>query len=221
MVDQLDLQILEIIEKAPSIVRSVTESEIERGVLSPSVTTMDIKRNLPYNVNTNIIEGRLKALEDEGYIYYETSRWWLTSKGRKILGRTVSQSSPMSTASKSMRTILEETFAKFESELLDSKKAKDTSEDIEEVRKRRAQAETLLSELKRSYNLGLISDEEFKHLSERVDQRLSELKLQTEAYIQKRRNDLLKEIEDLESKLAKKKIDLEKLNQLMSEKNNP
>lgn len=219
MVDQLDLQILEVIENAPSIVRSVTEREIESGVLSPSVTTIDIKRNLPSGVSMSIIEGRLKALEDDGYIFYEKNRWWLTRKGRESLGKTVSKPSSMPTpSSKPMRTILEETFSKFEAGMWIPTKAQNTLEDVEEIRNRITQAEALLSELKRSHEIGLISEEEFKELNERVGRRLNALEIQTDTYLQKRHDDLLREIDGLESQLAKKKIELEKLDKILSEK---
>jgi len=168
MVDQLDLQILEVINNAPSIVRSVTEKEIESGVLFPSVTTMDIKRNLPYNVDVNIIEGRLKALENDGYIYYEMNRWWLTRKGRDILGKSVSKTSPLPTSpSRPMRQILEETFSRFESDMQEPLRARSYLENIDQFRKKRVQAEALLSELKRSHEMGLISESEFKGLMEK------------------------------------------------------
>jgi hypothetical protein len=214
----LDLQILDVIDKAPSIVRSVTETEIKRGILSPSVTTIDIKRNLPHNISVNIIEGRLKTLEDNGYIYYETNRWWLTRKGRKILGNDYTSSLVPTPSFKPMRAILEETFSKYESEMLRTKKTKNTLEDVEDIRNRRTKAETLLSELKRGQEIGLISDEEVEQLNEKVDQRLNELETQTETHVQKKRNDLLKVIKDLEDKLAKKKVELEKLDNLFSEK---
>jgi len=77
MLDKLDVRILEIINSASSIVRSISEKEIEFGVLFPSVTTLDIKRNLPTQIELNVIKGRLNALKDEGYIYFDSERWWL------------------------------------------------------------------------------------------------------------------------------------------------
>lgn len=215
MVDRLDLQILEVIDNAPSIVRSVTEKEIESGVLFPSVTTMDIKRNLPYNVDVKIIEGRLKALEDDGYIYYEMNRWWLTRKGREILGKTDSETSPLPTSpSKPMRQILEETFSRFESDIREPLRVGNYLENIDQVRKKRIQAEALLSELRRSYEMGLISESEFKGLMENIGQRLREFDIQLATYVQNRRNELLREIEELEAELTKKREELENLNKM-------
>ncbi len=115
MLDKLDVRILEIINKASSIVRSISEKEIEVGVLFPSVTTLDIKRNLPTQIELNVIKGRLNALKDEGYIYFDSERWWLTEKGKEVLGKTDSNTSVQTTSlSKPMGKILEETFSKFE-----------------------------------------------------------------------------------------------------------
>jgi hypothetical protein len=116
MLDKLDKRILEIIDNAPSIVRSISERELKVGVLFPSVTTMDIKRNLPPQIDLNVVEGRLNTLENEGHIYFESKRWWLTKKGKEVLGKkdlsTSYQTSPLS---KPMSKILEETFTQFES----------------------------------------------------------------------------------------------------------
>ena len=117
MLDKLDVRILEIIDKASSIVRSISEKEIEVGVLFPSVTTLDIKRNLPTQIELNVIKGRLNALKDERYIYFVSERWWLTEKGKEVLGKTDSNTSFQTTSlSKPMGKILEETFSKFETE---------------------------------------------------------------------------------------------------------
>lgn len=218
MVDQLDLQILNVISNAPSIVRSVTEMEIESGVLFPSVTTMDIKRNLPYNVDLNIIEGRLRALENDGYIYYEANRWWLTSKGREILGKPSKITLPPTSPSKPMRKILEETFSKFELDMKAPPHAGSYLERIDYFRKRKAQAEALFSELKRSHELDLISESEFQGLMENISKRLRELDTQIEAYVLNRRNELLKEIEILENELGKKRVELENLSKTTSRK---
>lgn len=115
MLDKLDIRILEIINNASSIVRSISEKEIEVGVLFPSVTTLDIKRNLPTQIELNVIKGRLNALKDEGHIYFHSGRWWLTEKGKEILGKTDSNTSFQTTSlSKPMGKILEETFSRFE-----------------------------------------------------------------------------------------------------------
>ena len=115
MLDKLDVRILEIINNASSIVRSVSEKEIEVGVLFPSVTSLDIMRNLPTQIELNVIKGRLNALKDERYIYFVSERWWLTERGKEVLGKTDSNTSFQTTSlSKPMGKILEETFSKHE-----------------------------------------------------------------------------------------------------------
>jgi hypothetical protein len=205
LIDQLDRQILTVINKAASIVRSVTITEIEHGVLSPSVTTLDIKRNLPYNVSFNIIEGRLKALENDGYIYYELNRWWLTPKGRAILGSTGSKPS-VTSSPKPIRTMLDETFSRFESRIQLSKPQ--FSDD--DVWDKQIQAEALLYELERSFKAGIISEEELKEFTERINKNKDTLKT-NEFTINKRRSYLQREIEDLEGRLVKKRIEIEEL----------
>jgi hypothetical protein len=117
MLDKLDVRILEIINNASSIVRSISEKEIEVGVLFPSVTTLDIKRNLPTQIELNVIKGRLNSLKDEGYIYFDSERWWLTEKGKEIIGKSDSNTSFQTTSlSKPMGKILEETFSRFETQ---------------------------------------------------------------------------------------------------------
>jgi hypothetical protein len=115
MLDNLDRGILEVIDNAPSILRSVSKREIEAGVLFPSLTTVDIKRNLPNEIDLNVIEGRLNALKNEGYIYFESNRWWLTQRGKGVLGRDSPSVSYRTSISKPMRKVLEETFSSFES----------------------------------------------------------------------------------------------------------
>ena len=117
MLDKLDVRILEIIYNASSIVRSISEKEIEVGVLFPSVTTLDIKRNLPTQIELNVIKGRLNSLKDDGYIYFDSERWWLTEKGKEALGKTDSNTSFQTpSSSKPMGKILEETFSRFETQ---------------------------------------------------------------------------------------------------------
>jgi hypothetical protein len=213
MVDQLDLKILCLIENASKIVRSVTEREIERGVLYPSVTTMDIKRNMPINVDLNIIDGRLSALENEGYIFYETNRWWLTGKGRKALGKADSKRFPLlSSSSKPIRKALEETFLRFEPGL----KELEISENISNIENKKIRAEALLKELKHSYELDLISEAEYNDLIEKLFTRLKNIDMQIETYIQRWRDELLGDIEKLKDNIAKKKALLKNLDTIIS-----
>ena len=216
MIDSLDRQILEVIEKAPSIVRSITEREIERGVLFPSVSTMDIKRNLSYDVSIEIIEGRLNSLESEGYIYFEQKRWWLTHKGRIVLGRSDEKTVLPTPSSRSMRKILEETFSRFEVSNRDSLTLRRHPPDFAELVDERSKVEALLSELKQGVAAGLISKDEYAQMAERITTKLKDLDVQIETHVRSRRSSLLREITDLVEALAKKKAELDRLNRVSS-----
>jgi hypothetical protein len=216
MIDSLDRQILEIIEKAPSIVRSITEQELERGVLFPSVNTMDIKRNLTSDLSVDVIEGRLKALESDGYLYFERQRWWLTQKGQLVLGRVGKQSVISTPSSKPMRTILEETFSRFEASTRDSLTPRRHPRDVTELLDERSKVEALLTELKQGVAAGLISQDESAPMAQQIAMRLKDLDAQIETYAQSRRITLQREITDLEAALATKKAELEHLNRVLS-----
>ena len=216
MIDSLDRQILEVIEKAPSIVRSITEREIERGVLFPSVSTMDIKRNLSYDVSIEVIEGRLNSLEREGYIYFEQKRWWLTHKGRIVIGRSDEKTVLPTPSSRSMRKILEETFSRFEVSNRDSLTLRRHPPDFAELVDERSKVEALLSELKQGVAAGLISKDEYAQMAERITTKLKDLDVQIETHVRSRRSSLLREITDLEEALAKKKAELDRLNRVSS-----
>jgi DNA-binding HxlR family transcriptional regulator len=216
MIDSLDRQILEIIEKAPSIVRSITEREIERGVLFPSVSTMDIKRNLSYDISVEVIEGRLKTLESDGYIYFERKRWWLTHKGRIVLGRSDEKSIISIPSSKPMRKILEETFSRFEASAIDYLRPSRHPLGFAELVDERSKVEALLSELKQGVAAGLISKDEYTQMAERIEMKLKDIDDQIETYVRSRRSSLLREITDLEEALAKKKAELDRLNRVTS-----
>ena len=216
MIDSLDRQILEIVEKAQSIVRSITEREIERGVLFPSVSTMDIKRNLSYDISVEVIEGRLNALESDGYIYFERKRWWLTDKGRTVLGRSSEKLVISTPSSKSMRKILEETFSRFEASTKDSLTPSQHPPDFAELVDQRNKIEALLSELKQGVAADLISKDEYAKMAERIETKLKEIDIQIETHVGNRRSSLLREIIDLEETLVKKKAELDRLNQVPS-----
>jgi len=218
MIDRLDREILEIIENAPSMVRSITEREIESGVLFPSATTMDIKRNLPRDVGVDVIEGRLKALESEGYIYFEGSRWWLTNKGRAILGRSGEKAVLPIPPSKPMRKILEETFSKFEPPARESPEPSKLPHDFNELLTKRNRAENLLSELKQGHEAGLITEDNYSKMTEDLKLKMKDLDFQIESFVRNRRDKLLREITELEEALAKKRAELENLNEFSSRK---
>jgi hypothetical protein len=112
MVDRLDRQILETIADAPSLVRTVTRREIEAGVLFPSATALDIKRNIPENVPLNLVESRLNSLERDGYIFFNENRWWLSRKGRGEIKREEEIGPEPDAIHKPVRALLEETFVR-------------------------------------------------------------------------------------------------------------
>jgi hypothetical protein len=214
MIDSLDRQILEIIEKAQSIVRSITEREIERGVLFPSVNTMDIKRNLSSDLSVEVIEGRLKALESDGHIYFDQKRWWLTQKGRNVIGQSEVKLVITTPSSKPMRKILEETFSRFEASTRDILRSNLHPPNFAELTDERSKVEALLSELKQGVTAGLISKDEYAQMAERITTKLKTLNDQIETYTRSRRSNLLREITDLEETLAKKKAELDRLNRV-------
>ena len=218
MIDSLDRQILEIIEKAPTIVRSITEREIESGVLFPSVSTLDIKKHLPADVNVEVIEGRLNALESGGYIYFENKRWWLTNRGRVILGRVEENTVLPTPPSRPMRTILEETFSRFEASTGEPLKPSKPQHAFTEFMTRQSEAEALLAELEKGLDTGLISEDEYSVMAESVQTKLKKLNLQTETYVKSKRSQLMREITALEEALAKKKAELERLNRIQAGK---
>ncbi len=218
MIDSLDRQILEIIEKAPTIVRSITEREIESGVLFPSVSTLDIKKHLPADINVEVIEGRLNALESGGYIYFEDKRWWLTNRGRVLLGRVEETTVLPTPPSRPMRTILEETFSRFEDSAEELIKPGKPQQAFTKFVTKQSEAETLLAELKKGLDTGLISEEEYSTMAENVQSKLTELNLQTETHVKSKRSQLMREITALEEVLAKKKAELERLNNIQAGK---
>ena len=169
MIDRLDKQILEIIVNAPSLVRSITQQELQAGVLYPSVTTMDIKRNLPPDYTIEIIEGRLRTLESEGYIYFESDRWWITTRGRSALGGTLPSEPPRSSP-KPMRDILEETFSKF-----DFANPRSPHTLSQRQYSNRQLAEDLILLLQKGYEQGLISQDDLVNIVEKLKMKLGDM----------------------------------------------
>lgn len=222
MIDRFDLEILKVIENALSIVRSVTVEELDRGVLFPSVSAMDIKRNLPFDMDIDLIESRLKVLETEGYILFEMDRWWLTPKGGQALGKTdVKTFQSVSLPSKPVRKILEETFSRFGSTGQETEMPSSALENIGDTRKRILQAEAFLAEINRSYEAGLLSEVEYGELVEKVSRKLMELDVQIELHFQTRRREILREIEELEKDIARKRVELETLDRAVFKKLQP
>ena len=196
MVDRLDRQILETIANAPSLIRTVTRREIEAGVLFPSATAMDIKRNLPGDVPLILIENRLNSLERDGYIFFNEGRWWLTGRGRKEIGR--GEEVEPDTVQRPVRTLLEEAFTKHQ---------------LQEPKGDLNDAMAHLDEVYRDPKLG---EEERR---EKVKEILSLLRQNREIkeYFESRGESLNAEIKELESELARKKGELERIKRLLGE----
>ncbi len=196
-VDRLDRQILETIAKAPSLVRTVTRQEIEAGVLFPSATALDIKRNLPAEVSIKLVESRLDYLEKDRYLFYNDGRWWLTRKGRIEIGEKGEQ--PMSNSmQKPVRAILEETFVRHEpQELVDND-------------------DTIAARLDELYDSKISMEERHS----RVKEILSEpLEVDIKEYLQSRMILLDDEVAKLETELASRKAELQRIKKLLGDKN--
>lgn len=205
MLDSLDRQILETINKAPLIVRSVTEREIRGGVLLPSVTTVDIKRNLPRDVDVRIIEGRLRALEGSGYIYYEEDRWWLTTEGKKAIGIVVAKPAD----SDSTRRMLDETFSRFEVE--EQKPGREEVTGVDQLEREIGEAKDELLRATRVQGRGEALEPRYEEMMVSITERLNLLDRKLQDYISKRKEELLKEVEELELELARKRRELDHL----------
>ena len=197
MVDKLDRQILEVIANAPSLVRTVTRREIEAGVLFPSVTVMDIKRNLPENVPLNLVESRLNSLERDSFIFFNDGRWWLTPKGRREVGRP-DEAQPDPEQARPMRMILSEAFTRHQGQ--------EAGGGVDE-------AFAHISELYRDPRL---TEEE---RAQKVKEAISALRQSGEAkeYLEARAESLSTEVEQLRAELAKKQAELEKVKRLIGE----
>lgn len=196
MVDRLDRQILETIANAPSLVRTVTRREIEAGVLFPSATALDIKRNLPGDVPLNLVENRLNSLERDGYIFFNEGRWWLTARGRKEIGR--GEEVELETVQRPVRNLLEETFTKHQPQ--------ETQGDINDG----------MARLEEVYRDPRLSEEE---RGEKVKEILSFLtqNRETKEYLESRGELLKEEIKEMEAELARKKGELQRIKRLLGE----
>lgn len=196
MVDRLDRQILETIANSPSLVRTVTRREIETGVLFPSVTALDIKRNLPGQVTLNLVESRLGSLERDGYIFFDEGRWWLSHKGRKELG-VGDEEGDTNMGQRPVRAVLEETFTRHQ-------KAQNQEEPF-------SVAEGILHDLYTDPKLG----EEAR--IEKVRQVLDSLPQgrETQDYLASRMESLRSEVRCLEDELARKNAELERVKRLL------
>jgi len=82
LVDLLDKDILEVIDRyaSPEKVEG-----FERGPALAPISVTELKQRLKHNVSIEIIESRLRRLEEEGFLRSEEGKWRLTFKGKMLL----------------------------------------------------------------------------------------------------------------------------------------
>ena len=207
MVDRLERQILEIIGNAASLVRTVTRTEIESGVLFPSVTAMDIRRNLPTTVQLSVVESRLQLLEKEGFIFSDGGRWWLTRKGQLEIGRLSDQQPYAQKQDKPVSSQIEESFAEHGG-------AVQTAEN----ESRPSSIDSLLVKLEELYANPQSTKEERTQTARSMIRRFLGDQDSLKTYLESRSLELTSEIEKLEHELSKKKNELRRIQQLVEEK---
>ena len=206
MVDRLERQILEIIGDASSLVRTVTRREIESGVLFPSVTAIDIRRNLPNTIQLGVIESRLQLLEKDGYIYSDGGRWWLTRKGQSEVGQSRALE-PTDKQSRPISSLIEESFAEHGEPVEASEKSSETSE-----------LENLLVKLEELYTNQQLTTEERSRTARSMLVGLLEDDESIKKYLESRSLELASDIEKLENELTRKKSELRHIQKLVGEK---
>ena len=207
MVDRLEHQILEIIGNAASLVRTVTRTEIESGVLFPSVTAMDIRRNLPSTVQLSVVESRLQLLEKDGFIFSDGGRWWLTRKGQLEIGRLSDQQPYAQKQDKPVSSQIEESFAEHGGPV---EPAEDES--------RPSNIDSLLVKLEELYANPQSTREERTQSARSMIKRLLGDEDSLKRYLESRSLELTSEIEKLEHELSNKKNELKRIQQLVGER---
>jgi hypothetical protein len=207
MVDRLERQILEIIGNAASLVRTVTRTEIESGVLFPSVTAMDIRRNLPTTVQLSVVESRLQLLEKEGFIFSDGGRWWLTRKGQLEIGRLSDQQPYAQKQDKPVSSQIEESFAEHGGAV-----------QLAENESRPSSIDSLLVKLEELYANPQSTKEERTQTARSMIRRFLGDEDSLKKYLESRSLELTSEIEKLEHELSKKKNELRRIQQLVEEK---
>ncbi len=206
MVDRLERQILEIIGDASSLVRTVTRREIESGVLFPSVTAIDIRRNLPSTIQLSVIESRLQLLEKDGYIYSDGGRWWLTKKGQSEVGQSRALQ-PSDKQDRPISSLIEESFAEHGGSVEPSEKSSGLSE-----------LESLLVKLEELYTNQKLTTEERSRTARSLLMGLLEDDESIKKYLESRSLELASDIEKLDNELARKRSELRRIQQLAGEK---
>jgi hypothetical protein len=207
MVDRLEHQILEIIGNASSLVRTVTRREIESGVLYPSVTAMDIRRNLPSTIQLSVVESRLQLLEKDGFIFNDGGRWWLTRKGQQEVGRPTDQQPFAEKRDKPVSSQIEESFAEHGGPTIQAENESKPSE-----------TDNLLVELEDLYINPQLTKEERTQNARKLIRRLLGDEESLKEYLESRSLELTSEIEKLEDELTKKRNELQRIQHLVGKK---
>jgi len=206
MVDRLERQILEIIGNSSSLVRTVTRREIESGVLYPSVTATDIRRNLPSTIQLSVVESRLQLLEKDGFIFNDGGRWWLTRKGQQEVGRPTQQ--PLAEKrDKPVSSQIEESFAEHGGPTVPAENESKPSE-----------TDNLLVKLEELYTNPQLTKEERTQSARKVLRRLLGDEESVKEYLESRSLELTSEIEKLEDELTKKRNELQRIQHLVGKK---
>lgn len=161
MVDLLDKNILEVIESYAS--REKAEGPVE--VTPPiSISATELKQHLKYNVPVEVVEERLRSLEEGGFLRSEDGKWSLTFKGRMLLEDfwdTLSSLKIVESVEEAAPTVVEAPETE-EVRVAPPSTAPELAKRLEELDAKPQQATEFLSELKRSYDAGLISDESYR-----------------------------------------------------------
>ena len=205
MVDLLDKNILDVIDgyKPPE----KAEGAVRAGAPIVSISITELKQRLKYNVSTEVLESRLKGLEDEGFIRSEEGGWRLTFKGKMLLEDfwdTLAKLNIVEEVEKGPPKVIEAPQREEEpSEKLALPTAPEWAKGVEDIEAKRQQAIELLSELRRSYEAGLASEELYNSFREQLSKRLDEMEREIEERTQSEREVRFKETEAVKEEVGR------------------
>jgi len=202
LVDLLDKNILDVIGGyKPSKKANATQAEPSPA----SISVTELQRHLKYDVSTEILESRLKGLEDEGFLSSEEGKWRLTPKGKMLLEDfwdTLAKLKIGEEVEKEPPKVIEAPQREEEpSEKPVLPTAPEWAKGMAEVGAKHQQAVKFLSEFKRSYEAGLVSEELYHSFREQLDKRLDEMEREVEERIQSEREARFKEIEAIKDEV--------------------
>lgn len=205
MVDLLDKNILDVIDgyKPPE----KEEGVVRAGAPVAPISVTELKQGLKYNISTEVLEGRLKGLEDGGFIRSEEGGWRLTFKGKMLLEDfwdTLAKLKIVEEVEKEPPKVVE--VPRREEEPLEEPvlpTAPEWAKGMEDVGVKRQQAIKFLSEFRRGYEAGLVSEESYNSLREQLSKRLDEMERDIEGRIQSEREARFKEIEAVKEEVER------------------